>query len=157
MTNTELITMLNATDSRWSAAVIGSQTAAGYILATDTAVMAIGGWSSDPSPTLAQFQQYVANGDIGYFIAGGGQGGGAGRSRWRLERHQLGDPGLGRGELHRHDGRRGDGVRPERGGELIKVTEPSTEPCRTALTPWAVRHGSVVDRGQVLGPVSGPG
>ncbi len=76
VTNTELITMLNATDSRWSAAVIGSQTAAGYILATDTAVMAIGGWSSDPSPTLAQFQQYVANGDIGYFIAGGGQGGG---------------------------------------------------------------------------------
>ncbi len=78
VTNTELIDMLNATDSRWSAAVIGSQTAAGYILATDTAVMAIGGWSSDPSPTLAEFQQYVANGDIGYFIAGGGQGRGQG-------------------------------------------------------------------------------
>jgi len=58
--------------------VLGSQTAAGYILATDTAVMAIGGWSSDPSPTLAQFQQYVADGDIGYFIAGGGVGGGGG-------------------------------------------------------------------------------
>jgi 4-amino-4-deoxy-L-arabinose transferase-like glycosyltransferase len=78
VTNTELINMLNATDSRWSAAVSGSQTAAGYILATDTAVMAIGGWSGDPSPTLAQFQQYVANGDITYYIAGGGMGGGGG-------------------------------------------------------------------------------
>jgi len=76
VTNTELIALLNATDNRWSAAVSGSQTAAGYILATDTAVMAIGGWSGDPSPTLAQFQQYVANGDIGYYISGGGQGGG---------------------------------------------------------------------------------
>ncbi|MET0964789.1 MAG: glycosyl transferase, partial [Nakamurella sp.] len=75
VTNTELIALLNATDNRWSAAVSGSQTAAGYILATDTAVMAIGGWSGDPSPTLQQFQQYVANGDIGYYIAGGSPGG----------------------------------------------------------------------------------
>jgi hypothetical protein len=45
-------------------------------------VMAIGGFNgSDPSPTLAQFKQYVANGQIHYFIAssvGGGGGGGAG-------------------------------------------------------------------------------
>ena len=75
VTNTELIALLNATDNRWSAAVSGSQTAAGYILATDTAVMAIGGWSGDPAPTLAQFQQHVADGDIGYYIAGVGQGG----------------------------------------------------------------------------------
>ena len=35
--------------------------------------MAIGGFNgSDPSPTLAQFQQYVAEGKIHYFIAGGG-------------------------------------------------------------------------------------
>jgi hypothetical protein len=48
------------------------------------AVMAIGGWSgSDPTPTLAQFQAYVAAGEIRYFIvggAGGGPGGGAGSS-----------------------------------------------------------------------------
>lgn len=51
------VALLDATTSRWSAAVIGDQSAAGYILATDTAVMAIGGWSgSDNSPTLAQFQ-----------------------------------------------------------------------------------------------------
>jgi hypothetical protein len=46
--------------------------------------MAIGGWSgSDPTPTLAQFQAYVAAGEIRYFIvggAGGGPGGGAGSS-----------------------------------------------------------------------------
>ena len=39
--------------------------------------MAIGGFNgSDPSPTLAQFQQYVAEGKIHFFIAGGGMGGG---------------------------------------------------------------------------------
>ena len=34
--------------------------------------MAIGGFNgSDPSPTLAQFKQYVADGEIHYFIGGG--------------------------------------------------------------------------------------
>jgi hypothetical protein len=48
---------------------------------TDTAVMAIGGWSgSDPSITLEQFQRDVADGDMGYFISGGGMGGGRGGS-----------------------------------------------------------------------------
>ncbi|GAA3632423.1 ArnT family glycosyltransferase [Microlunatus ginsengisoli] len=76
----DLVGMLNETTSRWSAAVVGDQSAAGYILSTNTAVMAIGGWSgSDDSPTLAQFQAYVANGDITYFIAGGdARGGGMG-------------------------------------------------------------------------------
>ncbi|GAA2006214.1 hypothetical protein GCM10009818_16860 [Nakamurella flavida] len=76
-TGAELIALLNATDTRWSAAALGSQSAAGYVLNSDTAVMAIGGWGgSDPAPTLAEFQQYVADGDITYFIAGGGMGGG---------------------------------------------------------------------------------
>ncbi len=75
--NTELVTLLNKTTSRWSAAVIGDQSAAGYILSSDTAVLAIGGWGgSDNSPTLAQFQQYVADGDITYFISGDNSGGG---------------------------------------------------------------------------------
>ena len=39
--------------------------------------MAIGGFNgTDPTPTLAQFQQYVRAGKIHYFIAGGGGGGG---------------------------------------------------------------------------------
>ncbi|NUR15110.1 MAG: glycosyl transferase, partial [Dermatophilaceae bacterium] len=58
----------------WVAAAIGSQTAAGLQLGTQLPVMAIGGFNgSDPSPTLAQFQQYVADGRIHYF-AGGGRG-----------------------------------------------------------------------------------
>ena len=58
----------------WVAAAVGSQTAAGLQLGTQLPVMAIGGFNgSDPSPTLAQFQQYVADGQIHYF-AGGGRG-----------------------------------------------------------------------------------
>ena len=64
---------------RWVAAAIGSQNAAGLQLGTGLPVMAIGGFNgSDPSPTLVQFQQYVADGDIHYFAASGGQGGGPG-------------------------------------------------------------------------------
>jgi hypothetical protein len=38
--------------------------------------MAVGGFNgSDPSPTLAQFQKHVADGEIHYFIAGGNDGG----------------------------------------------------------------------------------
>ena len=52
------------------AAAVGSNNAAGYQLASEQPVMAIGGFNgSDPSPTLAQFQQYVADGEIHYFIA----------------------------------------------------------------------------------------
>ncbi|MFF5934916.1 ArnT family glycosyltransferase [Streptomyces sp. NPDC012508] len=63
----------------WVAAAVGAQNAAGYQLATEKPVMAIGGFNgSDPSPTLAQFKQYVAQGRIHYFIGGGGIGGGGG-------------------------------------------------------------------------------
>ena len=63
----------------WVAAAVGSNSASGYQLATGRPVMAIGGFNgSDPSPTLAQFQQYVADGRIHWFI-GGGAGGGFGR------------------------------------------------------------------------------
>jgi hypothetical protein len=43
--------------------------------------MAIGGFTgSDPSPTLAEFQQDVASGEITYFITGGTDGRGRGGS-----------------------------------------------------------------------------
>ncbi len=59
----------------WVAAAVGSNTAAGFQLATERPVMAIGGFNgSDPSPTLAEFKSYVAAGKIHYFIAGGGFG-----------------------------------------------------------------------------------
>ncbi|MFF3326074.1 ArnT family glycosyltransferase [Streptomyces sp. NPDC002889] len=76
---TEAALKQNAAHYTWVAAAIGSQNAASYQLAAERPVMAIGGFNgSDPSPTLAQFKQYVADGRIHYFIAGGGMGGGPG-------------------------------------------------------------------------------
>ncbi|GAA2541611.1 MULTISPECIES: glycosyltransferase family 39 protein [Streptomyces] len=67
----------DAEDYTWAAAAIGAQNAASYQLATGEPVMAIGGFNgTDPSPTLARFQRYVAEGRIHYFVAGGGTGGG---------------------------------------------------------------------------------
>jgi 4-amino-4-deoxy-L-arabinose transferase-like glycosyltransferase len=61
----------NASDYKWVAAAIGSNSAAGYQLATNDAVMPIGGFNgSDPSPTLAEFKADVAKGEIHYFIGG---------------------------------------------------------------------------------------
>ena len=55
---------------RWTAAAIGANNAAGYQLASGQAIMAIGGFNgTDPTPTLAQFEQYVRTGEIHYFIA----------------------------------------------------------------------------------------
>ena len=62
---------------RWTAAAVGANNAAGYQFASGQAIMAIGGFNgTDPTPTLAQFQQYVQTGAIHYFIGG--------RRRWRL-------------------------------------------------------------------------
>jgi 4-amino-4-deoxy-L-arabinose transferase-like glycosyltransferase len=61
----------------WIAATVGSNNAAGIQLATGKAVMAIGGFNgTDPSPTLAQFQKWVSEGKIHYFLGGGGGFGG---------------------------------------------------------------------------------
>jgi 4-amino-4-deoxy-L-arabinose transferase-like glycosyltransferase len=64
----------------WVAATVGSEQAAAYQLATGKPVMAIGGFNgTDPTPTLSQFERYIAQGKIHYFIAGGrGAPGGAG-------------------------------------------------------------------------------
>ncbi|SCF70414.1 glycosyltransferase family 39 protein [Streptomyces sp. Cmuel-A718b] len=68
-----------ADDYTWVAAAVGAQNAASYQLATGDPVMAIGGFNgSDPSPTLAQFKKYVAEGKIHYFVSGGGMVGGTG-------------------------------------------------------------------------------
>jgi 4-amino-4-deoxy-L-arabinose transferase-like glycosyltransferase len=69
----------DADQYRWVAATVGANEAAGYQLASGDAVMAIGGFNgTDPSPTLAQFQNWAAAGDIHYFIPGGGFGGSVG-------------------------------------------------------------------------------
>ncbi|WP_138415332.1 ArnT family glycosyltransferase [Sinomonas gamaensis] len=59
----------DASKYTWAAAVVGSNNAAGYQLATQLPVMALGGFNgTDPSPTLAQFQELVKEGRIHYFI-----------------------------------------------------------------------------------------
>jgi len=71
----------NAADYTWVAATVNSNSAAGYQLATDDPVMAIGGFNgTDPSPTLTEFEHDVATHRIHYFIGGGFGGfGGGGR------------------------------------------------------------------------------
>jgi 4-amino-4-deoxy-L-arabinose transferase-like glycosyltransferase len=69
----------DASSYRWVAAAVGAENAAGYQLAADEPVMAIGGFNgTDPAPSLAQFEKYVSEGKIHYFIGGGGGSGGAG-------------------------------------------------------------------------------
>lgn len=78
-TTSELVAELlvqNAQGYRWAAATTGSQNAAGYQLATELPVMAIGGFNgTDPAPTLEQFQEYVERGLVRYYIASGEMGG----------------------------------------------------------------------------------
>ncbi|MDR3665175.1 MAG: glycosyltransferase family 39 protein [Mycobacterium sp.] len=61
--------MLKATTTKWSAAINRSSAAAGLELATRTPVIAIGGFGGkDPAPTLQQFQSYVANHELTYYV-----------------------------------------------------------------------------------------
>jgi 4-amino-4-deoxy-L-arabinose transferase-like glycosyltransferase len=78
--NSALITLLRGSGTEWAAAADGAQTAAGLQLSSGQAVISIGGFTgSDDAPTLAQFQQWVGQGRIHYFVSGGmggGRGGG---------------------------------------------------------------------------------
>ena len=61
----------DAGDYTWAAAAVGSNNAAGYQLASGAPVMAVGGFNgTDPSPTLGEFKQFVADRQIHYFIRG---------------------------------------------------------------------------------------
>ncbi|WP_435792503.1 ArnT family glycosyltransferase [Amycolatopsis tolypomycina] len=62
----------DASKYRWTAATVLSNAAAGYQLASGAPVMAVGGFNgTDPYPTLTQFQEYVASGQIHYFLGEG--------------------------------------------------------------------------------------
>ncbi len=65
---------------RWVAATSGSQSAASIELATGgEPVMAIGGFNNEGGKlTLAEFERYVDKGEIHYYIASSGNGGGPG-------------------------------------------------------------------------------
>ena len=114
-TDTAVIDLLKNTTTKWAAAQSGAMQSAGLALASGRPVLAIGGFSgSDPAPTLAQFRQYVAAGDIHYFVAGGrgGFGGGRGTSgqiqTWVEQNFAPGDR------------RRHDDLRPH---EIDRLTE----------------------------------
>ncbi|MDP9092929.1 MAG: glycosyl transferase, partial [Actinomycetota bacterium] len=85
-----LTAALKASTTKWAAATIGSQSAGPLELASGKAVMSIGGFNGgDAAPTLAQFEQYVAAGQIHYFIAGGGAGAGAGAGGAQTDSSQI--------------------------------------------------------------------
>lgn len=67
----EMVTTLSddSDNFTWVAAAPGSTEAGYYQLATGLPVIALGGFaSSDPAPTLEQFQDYVADGRVHYYI-----------------------------------------------------------------------------------------
>jgi 4-amino-4-deoxy-L-arabinose transferase-like glycosyltransferase len=70
-TNPGLAGLLAATHTPWSAATNGSQSAAALEIASGTSVMAVGGWSGDPVPTLQQFVDDVHAGKISYYVEAG--------------------------------------------------------------------------------------
>ncbi|HET6735586.1 MAG TPA: glycosyltransferase family 39 protein [Mycobacterium sp.] len=70
-TSPELAGLLTATHTPWSAATNGSQSAAALEIASGTSVMAIGGWSGDPVPTLQQFIDDVHAGKVSYYVEAG--------------------------------------------------------------------------------------
>jgi len=69
--NPALAELVEGLDNRWAAASIGSFIASSLELKTGASIMAIGGFTGgDDSPTLTQFQGYVADHEVRYFIAG---------------------------------------------------------------------------------------
>lgn len=67
--NPDLDGLLEQTHTEWSAAIDRSSNAAALELSTNTAVMAIGGFSgTDPTPTLQQFQDDVAAHRVTYYV-----------------------------------------------------------------------------------------
>ena len=114
--STQVVALLqrDAGDFTWAAAAVGSNTAAGYQLATQLPVMAVGGFNgTDPAPTLAQFQELVAAKKIHWFVGGGA---GSAQVTERRERRRRRDRRVGAAALHPDDRRRHDPVRPVRSG-----------------------------------------
>jgi hypothetical protein len=68
--------MLEKTGTRWSAATVGVAAAEDLQRASNTPVMAVGSRVGGGSgPSLAQFQRYVANGQVRFFVTGHWSGG----------------------------------------------------------------------------------
>ncbi|MBO0856804.1 MAG: glycosyltransferase family 39 protein, partial [Nocardia sp.] len=76
--NPQLDSLLEQTVTRWSAAIDNSSPAASLELASDSSVMAIGGFSNDPTPTLSQFIDYVKAHQVNYYVVQNNAKGGPG-------------------------------------------------------------------------------
>ncbi|MFI6829266.1 ArnT family glycosyltransferase [Kribbella sp. NPDC050241] len=80
--SSELVTLLQqgAKGYTWAAAAVTANGAAPLQIASGEPIMAIGGFNgTDPAPSLAEFQDLVAQGKIHYFVGSGGGGFGGGR------------------------------------------------------------------------------
>jgi 4-amino-4-deoxy-L-arabinose transferase-like glycosyltransferase len=76
--SSELVTLLQqgAKGYTWAAAAVTAMGAAPLQIASEVPVMAIGGFNgTDAAPSLAQFQELVAQGKIHYFVGSGNTGG----------------------------------------------------------------------------------
>ncbi|MGV9478697.1 ArnT family glycosyltransferase [Gordonia aichiensis] len=67
----QLDRLLRSSTDRWAAATTRTSSAASLELDAHVPVMGIGGFSNDPTPTLAQFQKYLADKAIGYYVVTG--------------------------------------------------------------------------------------
>ncbi|MEJ2860889.1 ArnT family glycosyltransferase [Actinomycetospora flava] len=73
----QLVALLQGAGTRWAAATVGAMNQASLQLHSGVPVMAMGGFmGSDPAPTLAEFQSYVASGQVRYYVEGDGPGAG---------------------------------------------------------------------------------
>jgi len=75
--SSELVTLLQqgAKGYTWAAAAVTANGAAPVQIAAEVPVMAIGGFNgTDPAPSLAEFEELVAQGKVHYFIGSGGGG-----------------------------------------------------------------------------------
>ena len=98
----------------WTAATVGSESAAPLQLATGQPVLAIGGFNgTDPAPSLAEFEKLVAEHKIHYFV-GQNQA-----SFGRRVRRRVADHLVGRVPLHRPNRRRRHRLQPCQPGDRI--------------------------------------
>ena len=109
---------------KWAAAIVGSDSAASLELGTGgDPVMAIGGFSgSDPTPTLAAFQQMVASHQVHYFLAGAGGGGGGGGFGGGALGARSGKGGTTGGADRGNSGRKGGAARGGSGSDSGQIT-----------------------------------
>jgi hypothetical protein len=127
--SSQLVALVRADASRypWVAAAAGSNTAAGYQLATGDPVMPVGGFNgTDPSPTFSSSNSTsLSERSITLSVAAAS----ADRT-WR--QHQPAGRGLGSAALYRPHGRQRHALRLD-GGSVVSLPH-------VALPPW-LRYG----------------